>query len=322
MGVMKSVSLRTLGCLAAASLLAAGCGQRIDAPHEEPWTRELPPPDSYVFKFERAGFETATDLELARGGLLYVASAAGVVPYYQPMLGGPGWSFEELVDPAAVCEAPDGKIVVADRSDMTVKVYESDGGAPVSRVQDDDWVEFGGVASDGAGNLFVADSRRSFVRSYLPDGTPRFAADMADSGFGLGHVLNPQGLFYDGEYLWIADTGKNWVQKVQADSVQLGLAFLDGYTYEDADGNEVKLPFSSPVDVAADADGYLYVADQGNQRIFKFEPQEDGKPVSFATVNYDTLTGRIPHVRAIGVNRTMVFAIDDSLGSVLVWEIR
>jgi DNA-binding beta-propeller fold protein YncE len=303
--------------LGAGMVVLAGCGQRIEAPEERPWNRPLPAADAYSFRYERIGFDTTSDLELARGGLLYVASTDGITPYYQTVEGGPGWTFGGVLDPAAVCEAPNGQIIVADQGDTTVKVFDPDGGDPVASFQDADWIQFGGIAADGAGNIFVADRQRSFVRSYLADGTPRFAEDMADSGFGLGHVLQPNGLFYDGEHLWIADTGKNWVQKVVPDSVQLGLAFLDGYTYEDVDGNEIKIPFSSPIDVATDTDGYLYVADQGNKQIFKF----DADLVSFAEVNYDSLVGQPPHLRAIGVSETRVYAIDDSLGSILVWEL-
>ncbi len=296
-----------------------GCGQRIDAPHEKPWNKELPLPDAYSFNYERVGFDTAVDLELARGGVLYIASADGVVPFYQDLLRGPGWVFEDIVDPVVVSEAPDGSILVADRGEMNVKVYDSTGGTPKLSFSDPDWAVFGGLAGDEDGNIFVADVQRSFVRAYRPDGTPRFTEDMADSGYGLGHVLQPHGLYYDGQHLWIADTGKNWIQKVNPDSVQLGLRFLDGYTYEDDTGNEIKLPFSSPVDVATDSDGFVYVTDQGNKRIFKFTA---GDLAPFTTVNYDTTIGQPPHLRATGVNDKFVYAIDDSLGSILVWELK
>lgn len=295
-----------------------GCGQRIEAPRERPWTKQFPPPDSYVFDYERVGFEMAADLELTQGGLLYVASADGVVPFYQTVVTGPGWPFDGLVDPVLVSEAPDGSIVVADWGDTTVKVYEATGGAPSVAFRDSAWASFGGLAADDAGNIYVADTKRCFVRAYEPDGTPRFSHDVADSGYGLGHVLEPHGLFYDGEFLWIADTGKNWVQKVLPDSVQLGLAFLDGFTYEDEEGNEIKVPFSSPVDVATDPDGYVYVADRGNRRICKFDHDLE----SFAIVNYDSTMGQPPALRAIGVNSKRVFAKDDSLGSILVWHLR
>jgi len=320
-GLTKSVSGKTAGALMVIFTLGmlASCGQRIEAPEENPWNKELPLPDSYVFNYERIGFETATDLELARGGLLYIASADGVTPYYQDVLRGPGWTFDGIIDPVVVSEAPDGHILVADRGDMNVKVFESDGGSPVVTFTDSDWAAFGGLAADDSGTIFVADREMSFVRAYLPDGTPKFTEDIADSGFGLGHVIQPHGLYYDGRYLWIADTGKNWIQEVNPDSVQLGLRFLDGYTYEDEEGNEVKLPFSAPVDVATDTDGFVYVTDQGNRRIFKFT-QEDLAP--FTTVNYDTSAGQPPHLRAMGVNNKSVFAIDDSLGSILVWDLK
>lgn len=306
------------------AVLCVGCGQRIEAPRKGKFELNIPPPDSYTFKFERVGFGTASDIELARGGLVYLASTEGVTSYYQDINGGPGYPFAEVIDAAATCEAPSGNIVIADRGDMYVKVYEPDGTNMLASFTDTTWSNFGGVAADDSGNIYVADVDRSFVRAYLPDGGPRFVdedgfvVDMADSGFGLGHVLSPHGLFYDGESLWIADTGKNWVQEVLPDSIQLGLAYLDGYTYEDVDGNEIKIPFSSPVDVATDDNGFLYVVDRGNQRIFKF----DENRASFATVNYDTTMGRAPGLRAIGVNTSMVFAIDDSLESILVWELR
>jgi len=305
-----------------------GCGQRIDAPHESPFALIIPPPDSYVQLYERLGFDSATDLDLARGGLLYVSSMVnGVTPFYQSVLRGPGWPFEDLVDPAVVAEAPNGDILVGDRGDMHVKVYEADGGAPRVTFTDSLWAEFGGIAADDSGNIYVADAESSFVRAYRPDGTPRFSGQhLADRGFGLGHVMEPHGLFFDGEDLWIADTGKNWVQKVSTREIQLGLAFLDGYTHtyvgQDSLDNtveyEIKISFSSPMDVATDTEGFVYVADRGNRRIFKF----DDKMASFTMVNYDTLMSQPPGLRAIGVSDTRVYAIDDSLGAILVWELK
>jgi DNA-binding beta-propeller fold protein YncE len=323
---MRHLLVGFCGIVALATvLLPCGCGQRIDAPEQQEFSREPPTPDSYTRIYVRYDFDDAADLELARGGLVYVNQGTGLRTYYGSVEGGPSYEFEGLIDPAVLCQAPGDSIVIADRGDTTVKIFGPWGGGPRTTFRDPDWVQFGGIAADDDGNIYVSDVKRNFVRAYYRDGTPRFEKDLADSGFGVGHVLEPRGLFFDGEGLLIADTGKGWVQKVSVDSAQVGIWWLTGFLDVDEQGNVVQIPFDSPVDVAADASGFVYVADQGNQRIFKFTADSE----SFAVVNLDSrdIPGLEPPqepprgLRSITANASRVYALDDSVGTILVWKL-
>ena len=125
-----------------------------------------------------------------------------------------------------------------------------------------------GVATDGADNLYVADSSNTTIRKITPDGTVSTIAGLAGAagdvdgtgadarfGFPVGVATDSAGNVY------VADQGNSWIRKITPGGQVTTLAGTGG----DA-------PFSHPSSVAADPAGNVYVADAGNNRIRKIAP--------------------------------------------------
>ena len=136
---------------------------------------------------------------------------------------------------------------------------------------------------------------KDFVRAYRPDGRPRFEVDLADSGFGIGHVMAPTGITLDAGTLLIteAHAEKVQVQRIRTDRPQTGIPFSASLpflsTFIDEDGNEI--PLSDPIGVAAGEDSSIFVLDRGLDMILRYDdvgnsivvvnsPQSGGPPTS------------------------------------------
>lgn len=120
-----------------------------------------------------------------------------------------------------------------------------------------------GVAADGAGNIFIADTGNNRVRKLTPDlqistvaGTG-VAGASGDGGAATSATLkSPAGVALDSSgNLFIADTGNNLIRKVTPAGVISTVAANAG--------------LKSPNAVAVDANGNLYIADTNNNRILK-----------------------------------------------------
>ncbi len=125
----------------------------------------------------------------------------------------------------------------------------------------------GGVACDGDGCLYVADTWGHAIRKFAPGGellASRFAGLDAAGRVGLfgprGVAVGPDGRVY------ITDTGNHAVRAYDADLRPLG-----------SWGGRGEEPgrFIEPVGITVDAGGHVYVADAGNGRIQRFGP--DGR---------------------------------------------
>ena len=156
------------------------------------------------------------------------------------------------------------------------------GSAEISGSSDGIWpsVRFSspqGLASDGAGNLFVADSGNHTIRKLVfATGEVSTLAGSAgnvgnDDGTGAGARFNsPEGLAYDGTgNLLVADTANHAIRRVVlatgAVTTLAGRAGVPG----SADGTGSSARFNAPVALASDGAGNLYVADSANHTIRK-----------------------------------------------------
>jgi len=132
-----------------------------------------------------------------------------------------------------------------------------------------------GVAVDGAGNVFVADSVNHTIRRISASGTVTTLAGLAGSsgsqdGAGSAARFNHPGglaLGSSGE-LYLADTGNSTIRRISAAGVVTtvaGLAGIPGLM----DGTGGAAWFDQPEGLTLGADGNLVVADTGNAVIRK-----------------------------------------------------
>lgn len=138
-----------------------------------------------------------------------------------------------------------------------------------------------GIAFDSDGNLYIADSGGNRVRKVDKDtGVITTVAGTGAQGFGgdgyeatSAQLAYPTGIAFDAQdNLYISDNGNNRVRRVDADDGII-TTFAGNGVYVDYDldvGDGLPAPsaeLSSPRGLAFDADGNLYIAESGNNRI-------------------------------------------------------
>jgi sugar lactone lactonase YvrE len=132
-----------------------------------------------------------------------------------------------------------------------------------------------GVALDGSGNLYVADTSNQRIRKITPEGVVSTLAGGAiagpDNGASTAAKFNyPQGIALDSTgNLYVADTTNHRIRMITPERVVTTFA---GSTSGYADGTDTEAKFNSPSGVAVDGSGNLYVADSRNYRIRKITP--------------------------------------------------
>jgi sugar lactone lactonase YvrE len=135
-----------------------------------------------------------------------------------------------------------------------------------------------GLASDAAGNLYVADTGNATIRKITPAGAVSTLAGSATSrgsqdGTGsAASFSSPTGIAVDAVgNVYVADAMNATIRKITSAgivSTLAGLATVRG----DADGTGEAARFNYPNGLAVDAVGNLYVADTYNDTIRKVSP--------------------------------------------------
>lgn len=149
-----------------------------------------------------------------------------------------------------------------------------------------------GVAADGTGLLFIADSGNAVIRQVdLSTGAMTIVAGNAAFGPGYNgdgpatarYLYNPSGVAVDGAgQLFIADTFNHLVRQV--DLATGSMTTVAGTTTQgfNGDGPATLRQLNTPAGVAVDGAGHLFIADTGNQRI---------RQVDLATGTMTTVAG-------------------------------
>ncbi|MHB8736286.1 MAG: immunoglobulin domain-containing protein, partial [Terriglobales bacterium] len=136
-----------------------------------------------------------------------------------------------------------------------------------------------GVAVDGGGNVYVADSANNTIRTMTPTGVVTTLAGLAsvtgstDASGSAARFYYPQGVAVGsaGNVVYVADTLNHTIRQTTAAGVVTTLAGLAGSSGSvDGTGNAAR--FFDPWGVAVDTVGNAYVADLSNNTIRKVTP--------------------------------------------------
>ena len=131
-----------------------------------------------------------------------------------------------------------------------------------------------GLAVDGAGNIFVADTGNSTIREISASGVVTTLAGVAGQigttdGYGSGALFAaPYGIAVDAnDDLFITDNGGQTLRELTPPSASVvtiaGIPAQAGAV----DGNGLSAQFNHPSGIVLNSAGYLYIADTGNSTI-------------------------------------------------------
>jgi len=206
-----------------------------------------------------------------------------------------------------------------------------------------------GIAMDGKGNLFVADSGNSIIREIDTNGNVTTIAGQAGvqgSGDGQGTEATfkgPSGIAMDGKgNLFVADSSNSIIRKIDTTGNVTTIAGQAGEVGS-GDGIGASVTFNGPNGITVDGQGNLFVADTGNNlirtgvppqpQIIKFgaipkkvygapsfnltATASSGLPVSFTSADSNVATVFSNTVTLVGAGTTTITATQSGNGSYL-----
>lgn len=180
--------------------------------------------------------------------------------------GGEGDADGKLCRPWGVCTDKSGNIIVADRSNNRVQIFNPDGsfklkfGSPGSRPGQFD--RPAGVTVDHLGRIIVADKDNHRIQIFDSDG--KFLLKFGERGSKSGQFNYPWDVAVNVEgQILVSDTRNHRLQLFASDG-----SFINKYGF---DGGLWK-QFDSPRGVTFTADGHMVVTDFNNHRILVVHP--------------------------------------------------
>ena len=146
-----------------------------------------------------------------------------------------------------------------------------------------------GVAADGAGNLYIADTWNHRIRRVDPSGIITTIAGSGETRSEVGNLgggfsgdggpavqaqlKNPRGVAVDGTgNLYIADSNNHRIRRVDPSGTISTIAGIGGPGFGGDNVPAVSARLDSPEGVAVDSAGNLYIADGDNHRIRRVDP--------------------------------------------------
>lgn len=147
--------------------------------------------------------------------------------------------------------------------------YSGDGGAAASAKL------FGpeGLALDGAGNVYVADTSNNRIRRITPQGIIATVAGTGVAGYSgdggpaaSAQLSNPMGVVFDGAgNLYISESGR--IRKVSTNGIITTFAGTGAAGFSGDNGPAINAQIRTGKGLAADSSGNIYFADISDQRI-------------------------------------------------------
>jgi hypothetical protein len=306
--------------------LLSACGMRVEMP-EEPQDTEFTGEIAYVVQYRWEEMPAVGDMVLTRGQSLYVVEDSTRVAAYFSNRATPsenaGRSIphpiqvngDELTRPVQICEGAGNTLWVAFAQPHTCLVQFDLGQTPPrltqQTIEDPALGRIGGITADlDSGYVYIADCDSNRISKYEPteDGG-RLVAILASEGNGDHFVREPHGLFFFNDSLLVADSGKSWLQVIDADVPFSGRGQVQGTEFE-------PLQLHKPLDVWVDASGRYYVADTGNARVLQLAPAGEVKEV---VTEQDSESALQP--QAVVANTTQVWVSDPQMRRLTIYQI-
>ncbi len=136
-----------------------------------------------------------------------------------------------------------------------------------------------GLAVDGSGNVYIADTDNNAVEKVTPSGQLSVIAGTGNAGpptVGLAtssDLREPFAVAVDAAgNVYIADTDGAYVEKVTPTG-QLSIIAGDGTSSgTPTQGSATATTIGNPSGIAVDSAGNIYIADQTNSRVYKVTP--------------------------------------------------
>ncbi len=189
--------------------------------------------------------------------------------------------------PFGVASDGSGHVYIADHGNNTIRestlggvvtTVAGDAGVPGSADGTGAAARFNnpaGMAADGNGNVYVADSGNSTIRKITSAGVvSTFAGSAGNTGSsdGTGSAArfnSPQGVAVDNAgNIYVADSNNDTIRKITSGGTVTTLAGAAGQSGS-SDGAGGSARFNEPYALAVDSAGNVYVADQANSTIRK-----------------------------------------------------
>lgn len=185
-----------------------------------------------------------------------------------------------------------------------------------------------GIAVDGSGNVYVADSRNFTIRKITPAGEvttyagAAFQPGSTDGAAASARFLLPYGVATDGGgNVYVADGGNHTIRKIAPDGTVTTLAGSPG-VLGFANGSGSAARFSTPWGLTVDASNNIYVADSGNNAIRRITSAGAvttvaGSPSTPGTQDGPVASARFDQPRGVTVDGAGNIYVADSGKSVL-----
>jgi len=248
-------------------VIFVSCGKKYPMPPQR--GEGLPPESSYVRVGLAWDAANAVDLLRASDGRIYILYPQRIEKRYTN--GVPIDTFAQgvLQNAISLAEGPDRTIYVLDVSLPGIFIFSFQG-EELGKITLEGTEAQTGVAY-GPYGIYISEDSLNLILHY--DTLGNFMDTLAKEGNGILNVARPEGIFYDAlSRVLVASTGHNWVEGFPPGPPISSLLHLGGTSPQGGSGEG---EFLSPLDVAADLEGFVFVADSGNMRIQKFNPDGD-----------------------------------------------
>lgn len=161
-----------------------------------------------------------------------------------------------------------------------------------------------GIALDGNGTIYVADTSNNRIRKITPNGVvSTFAGSTVGDSDGIGnqvHFDSPSSVTTDNiGNVYVCDFNNQKIKKITIDGT---VSTLAGSTpgYSDGVGSSVK--FNFPFNIFMHSSGIMYIADNGNYKIRKMTIDGTVSTVAGTTLGYqDGLASTAQFFQPIGL---------------------